>query len=372
MGPRTPVRCPDAPPAAIAIAVRFVVGLAVAALALYWPVPPPARAADPRIERAQEAREDAQGKLDDVLQRVSAAQARVEQAEAEASELEARVGALRAEAGAATAAVAEFARAAYRQGATDPTLSLLASGSTREALDQARLLAIVAHRSRAEYEEASAAQVRTRVAADAAHRAGERLRSRRAELERVREEAAAVVAAAERGERDARATVEAEQAARAATRRSQAPRATRGASAPVAPATPSDGVACPVGRPRSYSDTYGAPRSGGRAHKGTDILAPRGTPIYAYESGVVSRLNNSGLGGISIYLRGASGNRYYYTHLQGYVAGLSSGQRVSAGQHIAFNGDTGNARGIPHLHFEVMPGGGGNANPYPFVRRACG
>jgi peptidoglycan LD-endopeptidase LytH len=127
-----------------------------------------------------------------------------------------------------------------------------------------------------------------------------------------------------------------------------------------------------VGQPRSYSDTWGAPRSGGRRHMGTDIMAPRGTPIYAYESGTVTRLWNSRLGGISLYLRGDSGNQYFYTHLQGYVSGLSAGQRVSAGQHIAFNGDTGNARGIPHLHFEVMPGGGGNVNPYPYVVRACG
>jgi murein DD-endopeptidase MepM/ murein hydrolase activator NlpD len=97
-----------------------------------------------------------------------------------------------------------------------------------------------------------------------------------------------------------------------------------------------------------------------------------GTPIYAYENGTVTRMNGNRLGGISLYLAGDSGNLYYYTHLSGYVGGLGAGQRVTVGQHIAFNGDTGNARGIPHLHFEVMPGGGGNVNPYPYARRACG
>ena len=104
----------------------------------------------------------------------------------------------------------------------------------------------------------------------------------------------------------------------------------------------------------------------------TDIISPQQTPIYAYESGTISRMSSNSLGGISLYLTGASGNQYYYTHLSGYVSGISPGTRVSAGQHIAFNGDTGNARGIPHLHWEVRPGGGSNVNPYPYARRACG
>jgi membrane fusion protein, copper/silver efflux system len=49
-----------------------------------------------------------------------------------------------------------------------------------------------------------------------------------------------------------------------------------------------------------------------------------------------------------------------------------TGERVRAGQPIGTNGDTGNARGTPHLHLEVHPGGGRPINPYPLVQRACG
>lgn len=127
-----------------------------------------------------------------------------------------------------------------------------------------------------------------------------------------------------------------------------------------------DSIICPVQGTSAYGDTWGAPRSGGRRHQGTDMLAPTGTPLQAVIGGTVAHRSNT-LGGITISLVGDNGNRYYYAHLVGYE-GVPG--RVEQGQVIGYVGDTGNATGVPHLHFEIRPGGGVPVNPYPSVRAA--
>jgi murein DD-endopeptidase MepM/ murein hydrolase activator NlpD len=127
-----------------------------------------------------------------------------------------------------------------------------------------------------------------------------------------------------------------------------------------------DTIVCPVVGGSAYGDTWGAPRSGGRRHQGVDMLAPTGTPLQAVISGTVAHRNNR-LGGITISLLGDNGNRYYYAHLVGYE-GVPG--RVEQGQVIGYIGDTGNATGTPHLHFEIRPNGGVPVNPYPSVRSA--
>ncbi len=134
---------------------------------------------------------------------------------------------------------------------------------------------------------------------------------------------------------------------------------------------PSMGIgiaAFPVQSGYEFVNSWGAARSGGRGHKGTDILAPRGVPILAIESGVIERFSNHSLGGLAIYLRGDSGSLYYYAHLDSFGP-QAEGQRVEVGEVIGFNGDTGNARGTPHLHFQWSPSGsqGGWVNPYALL-----
>lgn len=103
------------------------------------------------------------------------------------------------------------------------------------------------------------------------------------------------------------------------------------------------------------------------------MLAARGTPTVAIESGTVRRLGSGGLGGITIWLTGQSGDEYYYAHLDDWAPGLSVGQAVGVGELIGFVGSTGNASySVPHLHFELHPGGGSAVNPYPLVKGLCG
>ncbi len=126
-----------------------------------------------------------------------------------------------------------------------------------------------------------------------------------------------------------------------------------------------DAILCPMNG-SAYGDSWGAPRSGGRSHEGVDMLAPMGTPIYAVVSGVVNFKQNR-LGGNAASLVGDNGNRYYYAHFSSYEG---ASRRVTQGDVIGYNGDTGNATGTPHLHFEIHPGGGLAVNPTPSVRVA--
>jgi peptidoglycan LD-endopeptidase LytH len=142
----------------------------------------------------------------------------------------------------------------------------------------------------------------------------------------------------------------------------------------IAPAAPSaarirgsGGMFCPVAGPTSFTDTYGAPRSG-HTHQGVDMMGAYGTPLVAIVSGTITYAAYDGSGGNMIFLSGDDGNAYWYMHNQ---ENLVSGGHVSAGQQIATLGDTGNAAGTPHLHFEYHPGGGSAVNPTPLVASIC-
>jgi peptidoglycan LD-endopeptidase LytH len=201
-------------------------------------------------------------------------------------------------------------------------------------------------------------------------RASRSARAAEAEVQaRAAAEAAAQAAAQAEAEAAAQAAAQAEAEAAAAAAAAAAAEkakaeAARKAKTAVVPAT--GGFACPVPN-ATFTDTYGAARSGGRSHQGTDLMAPHGSPVYAVTSGRV-RTASSSLGGISLYIDGDNGETYFYAHNSANVA--STGQRVAAGDLVARVGSTGNAGGTSHVHFERQVGGR-SVNPYEFLRRIC-
>jgi murein DD-endopeptidase MepM/ murein hydrolase activator NlpD len=159
-----------------------------------------------------------------------------------------------------------------------------------------------------------------------------------------------------------------EEAARQAAANNSSGAATSSAAAGV-PASNTPGVVCPVAGNTWFTNTWGAPRSGGRTHKGVDMMASTGTPLVAMDSGTI-RINSHYAGGRQVYVYADNGYFYYYAHLNGYPSGLVNGQRVSKGQVIGYVGSTGNAS-VPHLHLGMGPSSGIYVNPYQTVRAAC-
>jgi collagen type III alpha len=150
--------------------------------------------------------------------------------------------------------------------------------------------------------------------------------------------------------------------------------------------------------PRAYRDAYsndwGAAREQGRSHEGTDVFAPRGTPIRSISSGtVVSTFGDDGwnnLGGYAVSIRAdrdagplERGDVLYYAHMDERPA-LEPGDRVEAGGRIGSVGDTGGGppgtHGLfePHLHLgwydrsyfgsSRAEAPSGAMNPYPLLR----
>lgn len=122
---------------------------------------------------------------------------------------------------------------------------------------------------------------------------------------------------------------------------------------------------CPVAGAK-FTNDWGQPRSGGRRHEGTDMLAPRGTPIVAPVSGVVKR-SSSPTGGLTFNLRATDGFTYVGMHLSAHGAEGA----VRAGDIVGYVGDTGNARGTDHLHFEIQVSRAVKLNPFSTLKRYC-
>ena len=89
-------------------------------------------------------------------------------------------------------------------------------------------------------------------------------------------------------------------------------------------------------------------------HKGIDIGAPHGSPVYAYSSGTVIYSGFMSGYGNFIAINHGNGLVTRYGHLS--ARQVKVGQKVSTGQKIGAVGSTGVSTG-PHLHFEVLING---------------
>jgi murein DD-endopeptidase MepM/ murein hydrolase activator NlpD len=114
---------------------------------------------------------------------------------------------------------------------------------------------------------------------------------------------------------------------------------------------------------------FGAPRNGGRVHKGFDITASCGTPLAAATTGtVVKRAYDPRLDGNYVVIRGLGERRkYWYAHMV-HPSRFHRGDLVHVGEIVGRIGRTGNAGSTPcHLHFEIHVGGR-PIDPKPYLR----
>lgn len=127
----------------------------------------------------------------------------------------------------------------------------------------------------------------------------------------------------------------------------------------------------------AFANSWGYPRMPATPdehwHEGIDVFAPAGREVVAVAAGTTFDVGTNQLGGLRLWLRGDDGTEYYYAHLAAIADGVTDGVRVEGGRVLGYVGDSGNASGgVPHLHFEVRPGGGAPVNPYPMLRAAWG
>ena len=98
-------------------------------------------------------------------------------------------------------------------------------------------------------------------------------------------------------------------------------------------------------------------------HKGVDLAAPTGTPIYATADGFVSKAERFSSYGNFVSIEHGARIQTRYAHMSSIA--IAPGTRVSKGDLIGYVGSTGRSTG-PHLHYEVRIDGEA-VNPVPYM-----
>jgi murein DD-endopeptidase MepM/ murein hydrolase activator NlpD len=98
-------------------------------------------------------------------------------------------------------------------------------------------------------------------------------------------------------------------------------------------------------------------------HRGIDLAAPVGTPVYAVAAGTVIRASRDRTYGNVVVINHHNGYKTLYAHNSQLL--VKAGERVKPGQSIAKVGSTGHSTG-PHLHFEIHRSGQ-RVDPGPYL-----
>lgn len=305
------------------------------------------------LDQAERDVDALEAELDAATQAFEDTWARIEVARLDLASLRRRARELEQEAEEAERLLGDRARAVFMRGATATFKTLFASGGSQEAVDRAAMIGTLQLVEGVRLERARAAREGLGQAKALVAEHEVTLQQLQAQLEQDAE-----VLQERLGDAETRAG-----AIRSVVSRQR--RIDRGTQQGI--------YSCIFERGASrFRDTWGAPRSGGRRHKGTDVFAAMDAPVYAFTTGRIAQQSYSRLGGLGLYLQGDDGNRYYYAHLNSVTEGGRTGRRVVPGELIARNGSSGNADSwAPHVHFEVHPGGGAPINPYPWLAAAC-
>jgi murein DD-endopeptidase MepM/ murein hydrolase activator NlpD len=101
-----------------------------------------------------------------------------------------------------------------------------------------------------------------------------------------------------------------------------------------------------------------------RAHKGVDLAAPIGTPVYASADATVGMAQWFSSYGLYVQLEHGADIQTRYGHMS--RLNVYAGQHVHKGDLIGFVGTTGRSTG-PHLHYEVRIAGV-SVNPIPYLQ----
>ncbi|MFF3561978.1 M23 family metallopeptidase [Streptomyces sp. NPDC002574] len=259
--------------------------------------------------------------------------------------------------------VGAMARTEYRNAGLSPSARLLLSGSPDRLLEDVTLVR--------QGEHAEAALL-------TAHRVAQR---------RLAEDAAALTAALEALDRQARRQAELRRSIQEKLVRAGAGLAARdlgllGGDVPDrCPHTDPDDVPVPAAARRGlphwvspvahYRLSAGFDDAGSHwahRHTGQDFAVPSGTPVRAVGDGTVVAAGCGDGFGNQIVVRHDDGYCTHYAHLS--VIETAPGRRVRAGQPIGLSGSSGNSTG-PHLHFEVRvtPQMGSAVPPLPWLAR---